>query len=623
MRIVELIVSGSDFYGEKLHIKFSSKLNCIMGGRGSGKTTVLMLIHWALSSEDAVSRDLLNLVKANLGSGALELVLEDIQSNTYRLTKEFGTGATIQTGRGEAISLEDLRRRFEIDHFTAGSIEKIGMDPRERLRIFDRYIGQPIQDVKTQLNLLVSELERNDIQLESALREKKHIEEEMHSFLDLDADALAAKAELAAVESDSSIKEEYEAETKKQAIRTIEQNFFSRAKDQINLIASGSTDYANVVRGAQTVLQTAEFANPHAQEFRGRLLEALANIDSQIASIRSGLTGIAEDLEESRSAMRSHHLVAESVFSEIKKQIEKHRDVFQRLNVVTQKETARQIALDKAAKVETRITTLREERTKNLTAMRKSTAERGSIRRKSALEINERLGGKVKILIAECSLSKPFEDLLRTVVSDANMRMATTEAKILEKSQPIEFLNFLSNDDVDGYAEKLGADRARVRELFKAFRDQRAIHSLEICVCEDAPNFYLAVEDGERHESFKPTEELSMGQRCTAVLPVVFAVTSNPLLIDQPEDNLDNRYIVRSVQQIIHDIKSSRQLIFVTHNPNIPVISDSEFNLFLEFSDGVSRVTSSGNVGAVKQEIVGLLEGGQDAFNKRKEFYGY
>jgi ABC-type lipoprotein export system ATPase subunit len=113
-----------------------------------------------------------------------------------------------------------------------------------------------------------------------------------------------------------------------------------------------------------------------------------------------------------------------------------------------------------------------------------------------------------------------------------------------------------------------------------------------------------------------------MGQRCTAVLPIIFAVSNNPLIIDQPEDNLDNRYISDKIHKIIKEQKNKRQLIFITHNPNIPVLSESEQNIFLKY-DKVAGLEAEGSVEQVKNQIIELLEGGRKAFEKRKEIYGY
>ena len=73
--------------------------------------------------------------------------------------------------------------------------------------------------------------------------------------------------------------------------------------------------------------------------------------------------------------------------------------------------------------------------------------------------------------------------------------------------------------------------------------------------------------------------------------------------------------------RIIKKQKEQRQLIFITHNPNIPVLSQSEQNLFLNYEKQTS-IIAEGTVEAVKEEIVSLLEGGELAFKTRKDIYG-
>jgi len=96
---------------------------------------------------------------------------------------------------------------------------------------------------------------------------------------------------------------------------------------------------------------------------------------------------------------------------------------------------------------------------------------------------------------------------------------------------------------------------------------------------------------------------------------------SGPLIIDQPEDNLDNQYIYTSIVQLIKRVAPNRQLIFITHNPNIPVLGDAKYNVFLSSEENMGRCLSSGSIYDVKNEIIEYLEGGEDAFKLRESFY--
>jgi ABC-type bacteriocin/lantibiotic exporter with double-glycine peptidase domain len=82
--------------------------------------------------------------------------------------------------------------------------------------------------------------------------------------------------------------------------------------------------------------------------------------------------------------------------------------------------------------------------------------------------------------------------------------------------------------------------------------------------------------------NFKDAADLSSGQKCTALLPLLMARRDTPLIIDQPEDNLDNHFIYESVVEAIRRIKARRQMIFVTHNANIPVLGEAEMVIVLD-----------------------------------------
>jgi len=99
--------------------------------------------------------------------------------------------------------------------------------------------------------------------------------------------------------------------------------------------------------------------------------------------------------------------------------------------------------------------------------------------------------------------------------------------------------------------------------------------------------------------------------------------SDRPLLIDQPEDNLDNCFVHKIIVQSVLRVKEKRQLVFVTHNPNIPVLADAERMLVLESNGTSGRIKNVGTVDECKDDIVNLLEGGEVAFKKRKERYLY
>jgi len=123
--------------------------------------------------------------------------------------------------------------------------------------------------------------------------------------------------------------------------------------------------------------------------------------------------------------------------------------------------------------------------------------------------------------------------------------------------------------------------------------------------------------------SFKSTDFLSMGQRCTAVLPIILRHNERIIVLDQPEDHLDNAFVVGTLVKAIRTRGGSAQTIIATHNPNIPVLGSADFVAHLE-SDGdrcFVQVAGALDDVAVVNSITNIMEGGREAFQRRAAFY--
>ncbi len=93
------------------------------------------------------------------------------------------------------------------------------------------------------------------------------------------------------------------------------------------------------------------------------------------------------------------------------------------------------------------------------------------------------------------------------------------------------------------------------------------------------------------------------------------------MLIDQPEDNLDNHFIYETVVDSILRLKSRRQMIFITHNANIPVLGEAELVVVMNSDGQRGFVEKAGSVDECRNEIIDLLEGGEEAFELRRKRY--
>jgi len=127
---------------------------------------------------------------------------------------------------------------------------------------------------------------------------------------------------------------------------------------------------------------------------------------------------------------------------------------------------------------------------------------------------------------------------------------------------------------------------------------------------------YSARGDGK---NFKPIQQASAGQKAAAMLAFFLAHGSEPIVLDQPEDDLDNHLIYELVVQQLRDSKQRRQILAVTHNPNIVVNGDAELVHAFDFVKGQCKVTIRGALQeqAVRDEVCRVMEGGRQAFLQR------
>ena len=150
---------------------------------------------------------------------------------------------------------------------------------------------------------------------------------------------------------------------------------------------------------------------------------------------------------------------------------------------------------------------------------------------------------------------------------------------------------------------------------------------LEALELEHQVDIFLNVAHSQSEPNYRPLDKLSTGQQCTAILHLLLLENSDPLIMDQPEDNLDNAFIAERIVSELRSAKTSRQFLFATHNANIPVFGDAEWiGVFSANEDGGSLKSEdqgSIDVPKIRDQVANILEGGRDAFIQRKEKYDF
>lgn len=139
------------------------------------------------------------------------------------------------------------------------------------------------------------------------------------------------------------------------------------------------------------------------------------------------------------------------------------------------------------------------------------------------------------------------------------------------------------------------------------------------CYPEDSPSIKFQKEDSK----YYPLKELSVGQKCTALLIIALLEGKMPVVIDQPEDALDVASVWEDITLKLRGNKENRQFILTTHNSSVAVASDSDKFIVLEAGALRGGVRATGAIDRydVKKEVMEHLEGGDEPYLIRQKKY--
>jgi len=184
------------------------------------------------------------------------------------------------------------------------------------------------------------------------------------------------------------------------------------------------------------------------------------------------------------------------------------------------------------------------------------------------------------------------------------------------KSIVVQDNKLLTDSDVDNII-----DRAKDNYLYEDF---------DSLVFDDLPVLTVTklVEDGKggKKTVMRNIAQLSLGQQQSILLAILIHSKSTcPLIIDQPEDNLDSEFVYKTIVSNLKKIKENRQVIIVTHNANIAVLGDAELILPLKSTNLNSQIHYRGSIDNpnTREICCEILEGGKSAFKKRQDIYGF
>jgi hypothetical protein len=247
---------------------------------------------------------------------------------------------------------------------------------------------------------------------------------------------------------------------------------------------------------------------------------------------------------------------------------------------------------------------------------------------RAAKKVNRQLAERVRVRVSFAGNREPLFELLRERVG-GRLSEAIDALRDRDTLSLKEFVD-ACRAGRDTLSQKFRFSPAQAERIVEASPDT----CMEIEELDLAPTSMIELNvagEGQPHQ-WQLLEDLSTGQKATAVLLLLLLESDAPLVIDQPEDDLDNRFITEGVVPKMREEKRRRQFVFATHNANIPVLGDAELIVGLKASgeagqEGKATIPSE-HMGSIDSRSVcelveEVLEGGRAAFEMRRLKYGF
>ena len=243
--------------------------------------------------------------------------------------------------------------------------------------------------------------------------------------------------------------------------------------------------------------------------------------------------------------------------------------------------------------------------------------QRFSVRHSVASKLNETLGPRIRVDVFRAGQFKTFAAAITDALRGSGLRYNELSENLAGKVSPRELLEATERNDFDRISDASGIARDRSARALGHLRESD-LGALATVAVEDTVTLQLL--DGA---DYKDVAKLSTGQRCTVVLPLVLRHVERALIVDQPEDHIDNAFIADTLITSILARTPDSQIIFSTHNANIPVLGNADWVIQLgsDGKRGYPVLSSNLDDPLVVNAITTVMEGGADAFKRRARFY--
>jgi hypothetical protein len=617
--IVSLEVTDGFLGG--LQVELADGLNCFIGGRGTGKTTALEFVRYVLGlmPDPKVSptraKSLEALVKTNLAGGRVRVVVQTKDGARYTAERSWNEAPTVLDEKGNTVSISlDRDLVFKADVFSLNEIEEIATTPALQLALLDRFVDERVRGLNAEVRKLRRDLEENASELVRLERETGELGE-----VAADAAIFEEKLKVLQAQGGADAQRINQAHAHK-ALRERESRTLDTLREDAKKISSEiESSAAGFVRRLETRIEKDYLEGPNGDFFRDlseRVHASASALASALEKAKEEARTIEVTLAERLRALGRAHTKQESGYRDLVTRSEEERERATERNTLQARHleaTTARSELEVKRKEREACEARRRELVTRLNTAREA---RYRLRKETADALTAKLKPMIRVSLKQTESKDAFRELLIEALKGAGIRHVPVAERIADTIVPDELAFLVRRDEPTPLAERAGIDKDRARKVIDSLRGTSRLYEMEILPVEDLPRIELL--DGS---DYKDSAQLSTGQRCTTILPILLLESERPLLVDQPEDNLDNAFIFETVVKILRATKRGRQLIFVTHNPNIPVLGDAERVFVLSSNGRRGSVSRAGTVDELKEQIVTLLEGGREAFLERKKRY--
>ncbi len=646
------IKGNKNAFFKNLKIGFSDNLTCIIGARGSGKSALIDGIRYAmgynrtLNEVEKVREQVCNRQQHTLEESKIEVYYEKVDGTVHKIESTYDKQENYNTKvfdlNNNQLHIDDVEKcgDYPLNLYGWNELEFLGEDPKSQRENLDKFILS-LNELKLQKQKFYASLGDNRALCSQALDvlDKYFIEQKgVVQFIRL---------------------EEYQNEFNK--LNTPEMGEKFKDLDEINkkirfldelkgkfdgiieaVAGISQIEYAEIPEQFKDIkIWCEEFLKTRLEiaKVNDRLVKGAAAMSGDLKALKTIVDieheSLAKKQDEINKAIREAIGEAQSISAELrnnaKRRLDSAKEKFESykkdLNALNELLQKREEILEEIKKTNQSIFATRDQ---EISAIKEKISLVNSDDFKIGLELNQSKDNSEflkKLYENKCELDLPGQ-----------WKKGKVPELITDKNNPIQFVRAVLNKDTKALANKKKIKENTIEEIYTI--DEK---SAEKFINDNYPNEKLAGVDSIRVDKVKilrlltiqelpfddeffillgdkPIQFCSPGQRCSAMLPIVTLTSSAPIIIDQPEDNLDNRLVSRAIFRILSKLKETRQIILATHNPNILVSGDSEQVVVLN-SDGNVEDCGSIDKPSIIKNIIDLMEGGKEAFEKRNKRY--